>query len=129
MTTEQTPQPDPSPEQTPQPEGTQQQLPGQPPEPRTDLPAPEGMSEEDYQTFLADLADMDPDMWRDEDGTLHFLHAPAELTPGSFSSGGTLAPDDPLYDRYASRLLPWYDRASDQSAAQAPASEEAPADA
>lgn len=85
--------------------------PPNPPPPRTDLPAPEGMSEEDYAAFLADLAEDGPAAWIDTDGTLYLEYMPRVMAPagvGMVDGPVGIAPDSPQYAQYAPTVLRYF---------------------
>jgi hypothetical protein len=89
-----------------------------PPEPRTDLPAPEGMSDADYQLWMEEIASMTPDVWRTADGTLYVrrMRSSRYGIDGLVEARGILTPDDPDYGEYVGDLLPFFDFAEDQAA-------------
>lgn len=82
-----------------------------PPQPRSDVPAPKGMSDADYRRILTELGQSTPDVWRGTDGTLYLWRMPASMLPGGdlADTPGIIAPDSPSYAEHAARLLPQYD--------------------
>jgi hypothetical protein len=85
----------------------------QPPPPRSDAPRPESISESDWAAYLEMLSEAGPPpSWFGTDGTLYMRYMPAEMAPkvgGPADSWVSIAPDSPVYAKYARTVPSVYD--------------------
>jgi hypothetical protein len=82
-----------------------------PPKPRSDLEPPEGTSPQEYEEYLAYLADGPVDAWRDQDGTIYLRRMPASMAPaiGRVDSPTAIPTDSPSYPEWEAHVEPEYD--------------------